>query len=340
MARLFPDLTDEQVDKAAIEHAGLDDLDMRKVEAHIALAVGNGRLSPQPDQPVEFLKRFRCVVEVGGTLRPTISGLLMFSSDPQAFLPHAVVGLGHFSGVGIEQGEAIHLGRCSGTLHEQIDAAFKYLWTNIRHGFSLEDSPRRVERPEYPRVALRELTVNAIAHRDYNNDGHYSRITMFGDHIEWVSPGGLAGDVTVENIIQSQYNRNPTIAELLYQGGYIERFGLGLDMVARELEKAELPPLRMRDTGGAFSVTMYGSDAPGSRAQSPFRQLLLEHARQHRQLTMDDVRKLNDEQREYRSERSLRYDLRSLVEAGFLRRVGQSRDTAYVPVEDNNALSG
>ncbi len=55
---------------------------------------------------------------------------------------------------------------------------------------------------------------------------------------------------------------------------------------------------------------------------------------------MDDVRKLNDEQREYRSERSLRYDLRSLVEAGFLRRVGQSRDTAYVPVEDNNALSG
>jgi ATP-dependent DNA helicase RecG len=331
MARLFAGLTDDEVDKAPVPQTTLADLDMRKVMDHMSRALPAGRCQGALEQPEAFLERYRCVALQNGALTPTVAGILIFGNDPQLVFPHGVVGLAHFPGVVPGTDDVLHLERYGGTLPEQIDAVDRYLWSNTRRGFTTDDSPQRVERPEYPRRAIRELTVNAIAHRDYNEDARYSRVSMFMDRVEWISPGGLPGGITVANILQAQHSRNPSIAELLYQAGYIERFGLGLDMVTRELSNAGLPELSMRDSEGSFTVTMYGNDAPAIRAQTPFRLQLLAVARQQGQLTMTDARRINAEQGGYRSERSLHYDLRSLVDAGFLQRVGQSRDTTYIP---------
>ena len=332
MAMLVPEITDGRIDGVPVAGAALTDLDMSKVKAHIASAIEAGRCETEPKSPTGFLERYRCVVDHKGVLTPTLAGILMFGIRPQFFFPHADIGLGHFPGTVPDTEDVLHLKRHGGTLPEQIDFIEGYLWANTRRGFTMEDGPRRVERPEYPRKAIRELTVNAIAHRDYNSVGKYTRISMFTDRIEWASPGGLPGGITVENILQEQFSRNPTIAELLYQAGYIERFGLGLDTVMRELRKAGLPDMRMHDSGVSFTVTIYGHDAPSIRAQTPFRLKLLEYARQNGQISMMDARSLNEQHGAFRSERSLLNDLRSLVDAGFLRRVGQSRDTAYVPV--------
>ncbi len=332
MDQLVPQITDGRIDGVPVADATLDDLDKRKVEAHALAAIEAGRCEGPANDILAFLERYRCVVDHNGTMTPTLAGILMFASRPQYFFPHADIGLGHFPGSVPDTEDVIHLKRHGGTLPEQIDFVEGYLWANTRRGFTMENGPRRVERPEYPRKAIRELTVNAIAHRDYNSVGKYTRISMYTDRIEWASPGGLPGGITVANILQEQFSRNPTIAELLYQAGYIERFGLGLDTVMRELRRAGLPDLSMRDSGVSFTVTVYGHDAPSIRAQTPFRLKLLEHARVHGQISMTDARRLNDQHGAFRSERSLLNDLRSLVDAGFLQRIGQSRDTAYVPV--------
>jgi predicted HTH transcriptional regulator len=332
MAMLVPEIKDGRIDGVAVAGATLADFDMVKLEAHVEHAVANGRCETEPKSTIDFLQLYRCVVDHHGSPTPTLAGILMFAKRPQFFFPHADVGLGHFPGTIADTEDVIHLKRHGGTLPEQIDFVEAYLWSNTRRGFTLEDGPRRVERPEYPRKAIRELTVNAIAHRDYNSVGKYTRISMFVDRIEWSSPGGLPGGVTVENILQEQFSRNPVIAELLYQAGYIERFGLGLDTVMRELHRAGLPAMQMRDSGLSFTVTIFGHDAPSIRAQTPFRLKLLAYARQHGHVTMNDARRLNEQLGEFRSERSLLNDLRSLVDAGFLQRVGQSRDTSYVPL--------
>lgn len=331
MALLVPEITDGRIDGFAVPHAALDALDMQKVEEHIERAIEAGRLDQAPRTPLDFLSRYRCVIDHHGAPVPTMAGILMFAQQPQFFFPHADVGLGHFPSTIPDTEDVIHLKRHGGTLPEQIDVVEGYLWSNTRRGFTVEDSARRVEKPEYPRKVIRELTVNAIAHRDYNSTGKHTRISMFTDRIEWVSPGGLPGGITIENILQEQFARNPTIAELLHQAGYIERFGIGLDTVMRELRRAGLPDLGMRDTGVSFTVTVYGQDAPSIRAQTPFRLKLLEYARQHGQITMDDARRLNEDLQAFRSDRSLLNDLKGLVEAGFLQRVGRSRDTAYLP---------
>jgi ATP-dependent DNA helicase RecG len=332
MALLVPEVTDGRIDGYPVGHAGLDALDLHKVAEHIESAVEAGRCDNAPVKPLDFLYRYRCVVDHHGAVTPTMAGLLMFARQPQFFFPHADIGLGHFPGSVPDTEDVIHLKRHGGTLPEQIDFVEGYLWAHTRRGFTVEDGARRVERPEYPRKAIRELTVNAIAHRDYNSTGKHTRVAMFTDRIEWVSPGGLPGGITIENILQEQFARNPTIAELLHQAGYIERFGIGLDTVMRELRKAGLPDLAMRDTGVSFTVVVYGNDAPSIRAQTPFRLKLLEYARQHGQITIDDARRLNEELQAFRSERSLLNDLKSLVESGFLQRIGRSRDTAYLPI--------
>ena len=82
---------------------------------------------------------------------------------------------------------------------------------------------------------------------------------MFMDRIEWRSPGGLPKDITPENILHSgSHARNPIIAQLLFQSGYIEAFGMGLRTVFSLLKQHNLPTLGLRDTGAALIVTMRG----------------------------------------------------------------------------------
>ena len=64
----------------------------------------------------------------------------------------------------------------------------------------------------YHLCAWLEGLVNAVTHRDYSISGDYIRVTMFDDRIEFLSPGKLPGIVTVENIQNTRFSRNPLIA--------------------------------------------------------------------------------------------------------------------------------
>src|SRR5947199_7750467 len=79
----------------------------------------------------------------------------------------------------------------------------------------------------YPRVAVRELLMNAVLHRDYASTAPL-RITWFDDRLEIQSPGGLYGEASPNNFpIQTSY-RNPVIAEAMKILGYVNRFGRGV----------------------------------------------------------------------------------------------------------------
>ena len=334
----IPRVSLEAIDALPVANVSLDALDLDRVAAHIEQARAYDRYSGSMTMPLPFLHELRCVASFQGETVPTLAGLLMFGREPQVLLPHADVAVAHFVGVvGDLTQPPLHFQRYGGNLIQQIDEVEKYLWANTRRRIDTTNGPQRTERPEYPRRALRELIANAVTHRDYNVMGARSQVSMFVDRIEWRSPGGLPLGVTPDNIFSiGSTTRNPTIAQLLYQVGYIEAFGMGLRTVAALLAQDDHPPLEMRDTKAFFLVTMRGQQSMAELMLTPPRLAILRFAREHGRVSLEGAQSLAPN----RSRRTVQIDLKFLVDQHFLRVVGQSRDRHYIPAEEMIELSG
>jgi ATP-dependent DNA helicase RecG len=246
----------EHIDALPVRGATLEDIDMALVDRHIQ----TGR-SQQDEPPINYLLRHAGVVEVNGAFIPTLGALLCFGSDPQRRLPHTGVSLTRYASQVAHSQHVIDIRNLRGRLFDLIDQADAYLWAQSNHGFRIDGGPRRTPFDQYPRMAIRELIVNAIAHRDYRVTGSQVKIEMFKNEIEWCSPGGLPPGVTVENILKSQYTRNPVIVNFLFDAGYIEQRGMGLDTVAHVLHEENLPFPLMEDTGASFLIRIQGHGA-------------------------------------------------------------------------------
>ena len=89
-------------------------------------------------------------------------------------------------------------------------------------------------RPDYPLGALQQLLRNAVMHRSYEVNAPVYWY-WFSDRIEIQSPGGLYGRVNESNFGKSGATdcRNQVLAEGLKVLGYVQRFGMGLEIARR-----------------------------------------------------------------------------------------------------------
>jgi ATP-dependent DNA helicase RecG len=313
-----------------------DDLDMKEVEDHLNHAKRVNRYQGHTLSVEEMLIEQRAVVKVDGKLVPTVAGLLFFGRWPQRHLPHATVSLVHYRGNNVNSADVIHFQEYTGTIRQQIDLVVAYLTGAMKYGYKLiQGKPQRTEYPQYPVVALRELTINALAHRDYEVETSAIRISMFANRIEWTNPGELMEGVTIETIRDQQKARNRTLLQFLFQRSYVERIGQGLDTVFDECAKAALPEPIMRQAHGNFTVSLTGHDLVGGNAALPG---LKEHQiaiinilqQEDQPLTLPEVvDRVNDVLPKGRSKRSVQEDMRVLVQAGIVERIGDSVASAY-----------
>ena len=234
-------------------------LDSEKVKKHLERAIEMHRYSG-PADPEHYLVKKHCLVPVNGVLRATPAGILCFGTDPQAIYPRAIVDIGHYRGIEAISFEVTHLEKdIGGTIFDQVKLVEDYLWKNTHHGMSLNRrSLERIEIDEYPSAVIRELIVNMLAHRDYTNQLSAARVQLFRNRIEWISPGGLPPGITVENILIGQASRNPAILSILYEAGYVEAIGQGLDTVVAVLNREGMSSPQFDDLGSFFMVTVKG----------------------------------------------------------------------------------
>ncbi|NJL04641.1 MAG: hypothetical protein HC911_06970 [Chloroflexaceae bacterium] len=304
-----------------------DVLDMQRVEQHIVQAVERGRYRG-PTDPLEYLLHKHCLVRVGDTPYVTLGGMMCFAREPQAVFPRAVIDIGHYRGLEPISTDVLDLRKdIGGTLFDQLGRVEEYLWEHTRHGMTLSDSGfQRIEVHEYPRAVIRELCVNMLAHRDYANFLSAARVQIFRDRIEWVSPGGLPPGVTVDNILAEQVSRNPVIQSILYEAGYVEAFGQGLDTVVAVLKREDLPPPRFYDTGASFIVTVFGRamdaylNGDDLGLNEPQR-VILNFLRTHGEASPRELRALFPQ----RAERSVQRDLKGMVDDGLIETIGGPR---------------
>lgn len=204
----------------------------------------------------EMTDRLDLVRPVGGSVAPTLAGWLLFSRNPSAEFPQARVefratGPGHWLrsrfGEDLElepaarEGEFTVRRTITGNLWSQLDDLIDLL-ALVNFQFRLKAEVSRTVNA-YNAIAIKEMLVNAIVHRDYDRD-EAVRVLVEPKSITVISPGGLIEEIAVQVAGQSFQDaiaertspikgyRNPAISDLFYGGGQMDRRGSGLsDMV-------------------------------------------------------------------------------------------------------------
>jgi ATP-dependent DNA helicase RecG len=189
----------------------------------------------------------------------------------------------------------------------------------------------REEMTEYPRFAVREAVVNAISHRDYRIMGRRIEVRMYADRLEIISPGGLPGYMTLNNLVEEHFSRNPRLVNGLYQWGYIEELGLGIDQMIEDMVNSGHEPPTFEASPYQFKVILYKKR---ERTAVP-KWTKVMNERQARALTY--IRENGSiTNREYQnicpdvSTETLRLDLVDLVDRGLLLKIGSKRGTTYI----------
>ena len=316
--------------------ASLDDLDDDKIDAYL-----NALDLPKTGDVNQFLLRRGCLRSEGGDqvsssraadMQPTYAALLLFGKNPQQWLPNATILAARFSGT--TMADQFIKQDISGTLPDQLRQAEAFVRENMSQVVRM-DGLTRQEVPEYPLEAVRELLVNAVAHRDYNIQGDNVHLNIYADRIEVHSPGGLAGPVNIDNLLQARFSRNAVLVQVLSDLGYVERLGYGLDRVMAVVRGHGLRPPQFEELAGTFRVSLLGGGLKASPIEldayqgvelNPRQQLALNFLLQSRRITNREYQELCPDV----SSETLRRDMVDLVERNLVIKVGDKRATYYI----------
>lgn len=265
---------------------------------------------------------------------PTAAGMMLFGKRSQAFLPQSGVVFVKFASTEPQSADGgAGYGRrdeLSGPLARIVERAWNIVWEEMRVGAQINQLERE-ELTEYPPFAVREALINAVAHRDYRLTGRRIEIRMYTDRLEVISPGGLPGYMTVDNLVDEHFSRNPRLVNGLYQWGYIEELGLGIDRMIADMVQAGHPPPKFKATPYSFTVTLTKKrdrepTPKWARNMNKRQAKALTHVRENGSISNRDYRRLCPGV----SSETLRLDLVDLVDKGVLLKIGSKRGTHYI----------
>lgn len=192
----------------------------------------------------------------------TNAGILFFT-DAGEYIPHARIRM-----IRMEEDEPIWSREFEGPVWKVIEAVYSSLLAEMRKTEVIVGA-RRVKVDEYPPRAVREAVINAVAHRNYTV-GADIRIFLHPDRIEIRNPGGLMPGVDIAD--PEHVPRNPSLSNLLYDTGFIERYGYGIRLIRREVAEYPFCSVEFSTVPNRFSVTF--KRTVGSRVDEMDRRIL------------------------------------------------------------------
>jgi ATP-dependent DNA helicase RecG len=277
-------------------------------------------------------------MEIGAMVEdgsPTVAGILLFGKHPQAFLPQSGIIFVKFPGKEARGRDGLAgYGRrveIDGPLARMIERAWNLAVEEMRVE-AVVTGLRRKEMLEYPRFAVREALVNAVCHRDYRLSGRRVEVRMYSDRLEVISPGGLPGYITLDNIVEEHFSRNPRIVSGLFQWGYIEELGLGIDrMIEEMLENGHAAP-DFEAKPYSFTVRLHNTRERAPAAQrwptnmNERQMRAMSYTEEHGRITNREYRHLCPEV----NPETIRLDLVDLVDKGLLLKIGDKKGTYYI----------
>ena len=160
--------------------------------------------------------------------RLTNAAILLFGKAPQRFFINSEIRCAHFYGTTVEKPIPSYQ-VFKGDVFELVDQAEGFVLSKLDYRVGTRDiSTTAPGEYEIPKSIISEAIINAVAHRDYTENGSI-QVMLFKDRLEIWNPGALPMGWTIEKLREphSSIPYNPLLAQPMYLNGYIERMGTG-----------------------------------------------------------------------------------------------------------------
>lgn len=233
----------------------INKLEIYKLKEKLKARDPESTLSQMDD--MSFLNDLGLVKYDEGKLKLTIAGLLFVGKENSIhrLLPQAEVIYLHYSEDNLEEYDA------------RLDMKLPIISIIDRLSEKIQDSNRivnvqvglfRLEIVDFTLKVFQEALLNALTHRDYQNQGSVY-VKHYPDKIVIENPGGFPEGITQNNIItHPSVPRNKLIAETLQRLKYVQRTGQGVDIIYRDMVSSGKSYPEYRSYSDAVSLTMYG----------------------------------------------------------------------------------
>jgi len=172
------------------------------------------------------------------------SAILLFAENPENYIPSASVRYIRYdwnkqttwTNLNVVKDE-----RFEWCIPRIIELVKRFLKNVFRDYYYLDlESWKFVKIPEYPEDAWLEWIVNALTHRSYNLQWNVIYIKHFDDRLEISNSWPLPSIVTVENIKETRFSRNPRIARVLSEMWYVRELNEWVNRIYDSMKESLL----------------------------------------------------------------------------------------------------
>ena len=308
-------------------HYAIDSIALDKVTQFIDLANQIREVKIQ-DEPLTVLRKFELVKNDNQIANACH---LLFSKN-EVF--DATISIGRFaSETSIKDSLVVRT-----DLFNEVEVTLAFLKKHINKNYIITGDPQRIEQWEYPLEALREIVINMIVHRDYQNTGD-SIIKIYDTKIEFYNPGKLENGLTIADLksgIYTSYARNRKVADVFREAGIIEKYGSGIQRITNAFISYGLQEPVFQEFQNGFRVTVFNKTNKNNKdigvneglnegLNSMLTAILQNPGIQAKQLSniLED-----------RPLKTIERQIKSLTDKGYIERKGSKKTGGYYVVKD------
>lgn len=183
--------------------------------------------------------------------KPTLAGYLFFGKHPEYNCPTCMVKAVAFYGNELSGTRYRDTKEILGNMPEVYEKCMSFLKANLHNIQQEGASFNTLGKLEIAEGVLEEVVQNALVHRDLLRSAPI-RIFIFDNRVEIISPGALAGGLTIEDICNGKtFQRNPFMA--VFATNALRYRGIGSGVV-RILQENKDVRFENDDSGKEFKV--------------------------------------------------------------------------------------
>jgi len=226
-----------------VPQTGYSDLDEARIENYLKDILSDHDLPTNETEWIARLSGLGFLTEAGEQICCTVAGLVLFGKNPRRYLKQSGIRLFAFAGEDkeyqaliddIQEGALVGRWDLSSSGKRLVDAGMVEKFIDkitpfvSQQGNKINDGFRRETHWFYPMDAVREVVLNALAHRDWTRFVDIE-IGIYNNRMEIISPGTLQNSMSIEKMVAGQRSpRNPIIMEVLRDYGYVDHRGMGI----------------------------------------------------------------------------------------------------------------